>query len=290
MKARRSHRRAILIALLAIALGACGAGAAASRSTAHPGTGNDSPVPGGPRPAPLIYRPSDLASPRRSRRVPLVIALHASGGTPASFAAMSGWDRVAYQHRFVVAYLGSAAPAWKSLSNVGYISAMITKITASQHIDSHRVFVTGFSAGADATWLVACHLSGRVAAVAPVSGVLLYQPCRPKQPVSVLQIFGTHDLIPLTGTSRFPGPGQMVAMWRQFDHCPSGSPRTSVAGPVTQSLWAGCAGHSAVAYYLIHGGTHTYPGGPGLPNASADAHFDATSAIWAFFAAHAAAR
>lgn len=218
--------------------------------------------------------------------MPLVIALHPSGSTPARFEAVSGWDRVADRHGFVVAYLGSAAPAWKSPSQVAYIDNEIRRLTRERDIDPQRVYVTGFSAGAYISYFVACRLSARVAAIAAVSGAMAPQRCEPSRPVSELTIFGSHDIIPLTGTGRFPAATKVAALWRALDHCPERRPRTSLAGPVTEQTWGPCGDGAAVALYVVHGGRHAYPGSPKLAPSEPDAQLDASAAIWAFFAAH----
>jgi polyhydroxybutyrate depolymerase len=247
------------------------------------------PADGGPstgiRPAPIIYRPPGLS---RAKPVALVIALHASGGTPASFEAKSQWDTVANRRGFVVAYLGSAAPAWKDPSNVSYISSMIDQIKASQNIDPRRVYVTGFSAGAYISFFVGCELSNKVAAIAPISDGMLPQPCHLVRPLSELLIIGTSDILPLSGNAIFPPVASMEARWRGLDNCPAESPRTSHVGPVQQQIWGSCADHSAVALYIINGGQHVYPGSAGLPASNPDAQYNATNAVWAFFAAHTA--
>lgn len=235
------------------------------------------------RPAPIVHLPPHWSA---GRRVPLVIALHASGGDPAGFETTSGWDAVADEHGFVVAYLGSAAPAWKYVSNVAYISAEIHSLTARYNIDPHRVYVTGFSAGAYISYFVGCRLSGTVAAIAPVSGVMVSQHCNPAHPVSELTIIGTHDIIPLAGTPRFPAPAKVTALWRRLDRCPATRPKTTVTGPTSEQTWSSCAAGSAVGFYVINGGVHVYPGAPGLPASDPSASYDASEAVWSFFAAH----
>src|ERR1700757_5211584 len=86
-------RTAAVLACLACAPAGCGsgttpargagAGVAAVASGALPSTG--------PGPAPIVYRPPGLS---RARAVPLVIALHATGGTPATFRLTTGLDAV----------------------------------------------------------------------------------------------------------------------------------------------------------------------------------------------------
>jgi polyhydroxybutyrate depolymerase len=215
-----------------------------------------------------------------------VIALHPSFGGPASFEAGSGWDRVADEHGFVVAYLGSARPAWKNPSNVAYISAQIDRITARYNIDPRRVYVTGFSAGAYITYFVGCRLSAKVAAIAVVSSGMRSQRCQLVRPVSELTIIGTRDIIPLSGTAKFPAPAAVTARWRTLDRCRAGPASVSVVGPVLEQIWGACAHRTAVGLYIIRGGTHEYPGAPGLPASDPDSRYNASESVWAFFAAH----
>lgn len=240
----------------------------------------------GRRPAPIVHRPPGLS---RAKPVPLLVALHASGGVPAKFEATSGLDAVANKHGFVVAYLGSlepTAPAWLLTDmpqNLAYISSKIKSLTTSENIDPKRVYVTGFSAGATMAYFVGCQLSSQVAGIAPVSGAMRFtDPCRLSHPVSELEIIGTRDAIPINGSARLLSAAQVAARWRGLDGCASQS-SSATRGPVYEQTWSRCRGVSGVALYVIHNGTHQWPG----PGASgADAQFPAASAIWAFFAAH----
>lgn len=216
--------------------------------------------------------------------LPLVIALHPSGGTPAGFEQISGWDRVADEHHFIVAYLGSAAPAWKSPTNVSYIAAQIHAFTAKYDVDPRRIYVTGFSAGAYISYFVGCRLSALVAAIAPVSGGMMRQTCRLTKPVSELTIIGTQDIIPLSGTARFPGPVAVSRRWRRLDGCGGRAAKTRRVGPVTEQTWGPCAKGSAVGLYVLEGGRHQYPGAPGLLATDPDSRLRASEAIWEFFA------
>jgi polyhydroxybutyrate depolymerase len=237
----------------------------------------------GARPATIVHVPPHWS---HTQRAPLVIALHPSGGDPAKFEAKSGWDTVADEHGFLVAYLGSGPPAWKSPANVTYIKAQIASIRALYNIDPRRVYVTGFSAGAYISYFVGCRLSATVAAIAPVSGGMHSQHCKLTRPVSELTIIGTHDIIPLSGTPKFPAPAKVTALWRKLDRCPGKPPKVTIAGAATERVWASCAGGTAVGLYIIAGGRHVYPGSPGLPSSNPDSQYQASEAVWAFFAAH----
>jgi polyhydroxybutyrate depolymerase len=294
-RVRKSARSLLAVALavaLVVALGGCGGSSSRGADRfdvpqrlagAGTKTGFTVPASAQARPAPIVHLPPHWST---GRRLPLVIALHPSGGDPVRFELTSGWDRVADEHGLIVAYLGSASPAWKDPANVAYIGAQIRRLTARYDADPRRIYVTGFSAGAYITYFVGCRLSATVAAIAAVSGAMAPQRCKPPRPVSELTIIGTRDIVPLTGTARFPGPAAVASRWRSIDRCPATAPRVSIADPVTERTWAPCAHGTAVGFYLIKGGHHAYPGSPALPSGNPDARFNASEAVWAFFAAH----
>jgi polyhydroxybutyrate depolymerase len=272
-------RRSAVAALALIVLVAAGVLVAVA-STADTGSAQ------GSRPAPIVYRPPNLSL---EKSVPLLVALHPSGGSPSSFEFGTGLNAVADRYGFVVAYLGSLAPeapAWRLHqlpSNLAYVSAEIKSLTASENIDPKRVYVTGFSAGATMTYFVGCRLSSQVDGIAAVSGAMRFvDPCHVSHPISALEIIGTNDAIPIGGSARLLSDVQVAARWRRLDGCGSHASAAS-SGPVQELTWSRCRGASAVARYVIEGGTHQWPG-PGAHGT--DSQFPGAQAVWAFFAAH----
>ncbi|MGH2882255.1 MAG: alpha/beta hydrolase family esterase, partial [Solirubrobacteraceae bacterium] len=240
------------------------------------------------RPAPVIYRPAGL---NRTKRVPLVVALNPSGGTPVTFEAGSGLDTVADQYGFVVAYLGQpppVSPAWRRVdlaANLSYISSEIKQLTVSESIDPTRVYITGFSAGATMSLFAACELSDQIDGVAAVSGAMLRsgEPCRISHPVSEMLVIGTNDIIPIAGSSHLYSAAQVSAGWRARNDCATKA-RRSASGPVSLETWSTCNDRAGVGLYVVNGGVHAWPGAPGLTGP--DSQYDAAQAVWAFFSAH----
>ena len=243
--------RKILLACAAVlVMSAVAAALAGHSSRLHAFVASVTASTSGARPAPVIYRPAKLS---RSKAVPLVIALHGAGSSPAAFERWTGLDQVAAQHGFVVAYLGSPNPLWKSLSNNQYVSAMIRQLTASQNIDPSRVYVVGFSLGGVETFRAGCYLSRQVAAIAAVSQgmpAVSTSRCPVARPVSVLNIVGSHDIVTV-----HPSAGSVLSAdaaagdWRTFDACP---PHASISrtGPVIQTVWTNCNDATSVGEYV----------------------------------------
>lgn len=236
---------------------------------------------------PILYVPPSLPK----GKVPLVIALHGSGGTPLGMESLTQFDRLARAHGFIVAYLASSSPGdnWILPSETALIGSTIDRLEATQPVDPTRVYVTGFSSGGYESYRSGCLLSDKVAAIAPVGVSMngaLYRSCKPSRPVSTLIIVGSADIGHYGGHGRLPSAPAAATRWRALDHCPSTPPTSTTApGPTNRQTWTGCANGSAVGLDVVVGGSHVWPG-PRLGSSNPDGRYDASAAIWAFFAAH----
>ena len=259
-------RRGIVLVSILVAL--------AAAQIAH----TDSPtttVPGDSRPS-IVYRPANLPM---TTRAPLVVLLHGSGSTPESLITRwSRFNRLADSRGFVVASLSSgtstnwlAAEWMNSEADVDYMRSELKLLETAENIDPTRVFVVGFSAGGSMAYRAACELADQIAGIGVVSSSFAMTHCTPKQPVSVMGIFGTADgVVKFNGTSRVEAPSASMARWRGFDSCPT-APTMSGSGVVTTQIWQPCAAGTAVAYTVIEGGKHAWSGEPGLPPSSPNA-------------------
>lgn len=224
----------------------------------------------------------------------LVINLHGAGQTGREQAVVTNYDRIADQFGFVVAYpdgidfswadgRGASVPDRQGVDDVGFLAALIDRLSGEYGIPPGRAFVTGMSAGAFMATRLACDRADLVAAIAPVAGTLgSGVPCNPSRPVSVLQVHGTADsVVPFDGGPMIGrgGPSTVVAApamadrWRALDGCP-GSPVDDANPGLGRLSSAGCADGTQVVLVTVDGGGHVWPG-PG---------FDASSATGQFFA------
>jgi polyhydroxybutyrate depolymerase len=81
----------------------------------------------------------------------------------------------------------------RNVDDVAFTRALIAKIAAQYAIDSKRIYVTGFSNGAQMAYRIALELAGDIAAIAPMSGARRAGNSRPTRPVPILHIHGTAD-------------------------------------------------------------------------------------------------
>jgi polyhydroxybutyrate depolymerase len=143
------------------------------------------------------------------------------------------------------------------------------------------------------------------AGIAPVSGTLgAGVSCNPSRPVAILEVHGTADpLVPFDGgrmrgrggTSNIVSASAMVERWRSADGCPRAPaaetlPNTGDGTVVHRFTSTPCAAGTAVVFYRVDDGGHTWPGGPQyLPKAIIGPTTQALAAsevIGQFFAAH----
>lgn len=254
----------------------------------------------------LLYRPAAL---KRDAPVPLVAVLHGGFGTGAGAEAWYHWDAAADAHGFVVIYPDGLQRAWNAglccgspmrqkIDDVGFLTALVTKIIHEENIDPHRIYATGISNGAFMSYRLACESTLALAAIGPVAGTLPV-PCDHPKPTSVLAIHGLADRnVPFNGgvgvgfdKSNRPSVPATIARWREIDRC--GTPSIKDAAGVHDET-SQCADGRVVELITVDGAGHQWPGSATPPPAAvallhldqpSDA-FNATEVLWEFFSSH----
>jgi len=259
--------------------------------------------------------------------MPVVFDLHGYV-EPASFEHM-GTDLGAFgdSHGFVTITPGltQTGPArWDTGPNstdIKWLGNLLTHVESSLCVDQRRVYVTGLSMGAFASSAVACELSNRIAAVAPVAGLQAYPWCHPTRPVPVVAFHGTAD--PYVNYNGGPGPealklpapdnsgktiGQeingnvsasgvltqsipsQVATWAKRNGCGDKPTTARVTSDVNRETFP-CPSDASVQFYIVAGGGHTWPGGaadvyPASLVGKMTTSISANQIMWNFFQAH----
>jgi polyhydroxybutyrate depolymerase len=233
----------------------------------------------------------------------VVLNFHGLGGSPTQEEGLTLMDAESDSAGFVLVYpqgTGSilswnagacCAPASQNnVDDVGFVGTLLDTLEAKLCVDTHRVFATGMSNGGFLSHRLGCELSDRIAAIAPVAGVMGIPTCTPSRAVPVMEFHGTSDpIVPYNGDSAigYTSVPDTISGWVQRDAC-QGSPTTTYSnGDATCVTYGQCAGGAEVTLCTISGGGHTWPGGtpfPLLGNTSTD--ISATDAMWAFFQKH----
>ncbi len=219
---------------------------------------------------------------------PLLLALHGSPSTPQAMRALSGFDELADRRGFIVAYpsyvlgfgqwaVGCGEGCDLELDrDKNFMKALIDELYDRLGIDRSRVYLTGFSNGGLATYHLACELSDRIAAAAPVGALMIepqWQSCSLIPPVPFLMIHGTQDgQFPWDGaagvsTTRMSADATVERL-AVLDGCGATpavafEPDTADDGTrVRREHYTGCSGAAEVIFYVVEGGGHTWPGSP----------------------------
>ena len=230
----------------------------------------------------------------------LVIVLHGGGGTPAGMAAHTGFSRLADREGFIVAYPAGLNGGWldgrrgrERADDIDFLRRLADTLRRRHRIPPERVFITGISNGAMMSYRLACEAPGEIGGIAPVAGAMfeaLASRCGVGDAVAVVALNGTADrIIPHEGRGGMLSVSGSIGFWADRAGC--GTPATPVTidsvGDGTRVTYVGYPDcERPIGLYTIHGGGHTWPGGPAVRSTRlghTTREIDATEVIWRFF-------
>lgn len=272
-----------------------------------------------------IYLPPHNNLPEK----PLVIVLHGRGANGESMELLTrnGFNKIADTENFIVVYPDGAGMTWndgrkdqkaidrahlENIDDVGFISALIDLMIKDYGACRDKVFVTGLSNGAIMAYRLACELSERIAAVAPVDGNIprtFCNECRPAKAVSLMAVNNTLDpLVPYEGgviqsgltkhdLGKVISTAESIRFWVQRNNCNPVPDKEEISfndSPgglrVSKESYHDGTGGTEVVLVTIHGGGHTWPGGvqymPERIIGKTCRNYNATEEIWSFFKEH----
>jgi len=243
------------------------------------------------------------------------------------FLTRRGFNKLADKDGFIVIYPDGIGQNWndgrmdeeaedrahkENIDDVGFISGLIDYMIRNYNSDPKRVFVTGISNGAIMAYRLACELSHKITAIAPVDGnipSMLFPDCRPTDPVSVLAINNVNDpLVPFEGgeiyghfhrtkLGRVISANESVKFWVKVNKCsetpviieePDKDPGDGTR--VAKEQYINGIDGTEVVLYSVEGGGHTWPGGfqylPVWLIGRTSRDIEACDVIWSFFKKH----
>ncbi len=242
-----------------------------------------------------VYRVHYPTKATMNTKLPVVLNFHGRYGNGADQEAYSGLAPVSDRETFLLVSpdgLGSptgwsaGATAPGGVDDVTFVNDLLDTLEREFCIDNTRVYATGFSNGAFMASRLACVMSDRIAATAPVSGVN-HPRMACGSPVPMLAFHGSEDtVVPVDGGSirgwHYPGAYAAMDSWSVQNQC-STETTSDDQGSYTKIVYWGCSAETAII--LAAGAGHTWPGSkdnPGMGLTAKD--FSGADMIWSFFA------
>jgi polyhydroxybutyrate depolymerase len=221
---------------------------------------------------------------------PIVLALHALT-VPHPFAAsIAGFTAMAPRYGFIgvapSGLLDGTTPYWLAAPSdenydLAFMDDLLDLLEAELCVDTERVFSTGMSNGGQMSSLLACRMSDRITAVAPVAGVEFFEECK-GEPVPVMAFHGDADPIVTydggglnatriadeqywkgdipPGLPMHEGVDAAMHDWAVYNGCDAEPGEERVAPSVLRRTWQNCDAETVL--YVIEGGGHAWPGQP----------------------------
>ena len=242
-----------------------------------------------------------------STAVPLVLNFHGYGSNATQQMFYGDFRDIADTEGFLLVHpegtLSNGDQFWNvgfpgntssTIDDVGFTEALIDELANSYAIDLDRVYSTGMSNGGFMSFLLACQLSEKIAAVASVTGSMTpdtFNDCNAQHPTPVMQIHGTNDsVVPYDGNSTWTLPiVDLVSYWVNYNNCEATITTTTFpdldlldGSTVEYSVYEDDDNGITTEHMKVIGGGHTWPGSIiNIPGTNQD--IDASMEIWLFF-------
>jgi polyhydroxybutyrate depolymerase len=233
----------------------------------------------------------------------LVLNFHGYLSNSGQEADITKMTAASDERGFIVAYPNGVGSSWNGgvccgtaassgVDDVGFVSALIDELSKTYCIDPKRVFATGMSNGGFMSNRLGCELSDRIAAIAPVAGILGIPPesCTPGRKVPVIHFHGTSDLLVPYDGNIFIGyipVAESIGRWREIDGCGAGEEVVYNVGDSQCVSSDGCADGAEVILCTVDGGGHQWPGGGSFSGGGkVTMDLDATNEMLDFFEKH----
>ena len=174
-------------------------------------------------------------------------------------------------------------------NDVQFTSDLINYFEHNYCVDTHRIYVTGYSLGGGMAYRIACTLSNQIAAFATVAGAFYRIPggCNPSRPIPLLEIHGQADQFAPYDGNTYIGMASVqtyLNFWIAHDQCKPISKVIFQKADVTALEWSRCANGAIIQHYRISDGGHVWPGSNPTLGIGYNSHtIDASVVIWNFF-------
>jgi polyhydroxybutyrate depolymerase len=233
--------------------------------------------------------------------IPLVFCFHGYTSYASTIMSYTNFNFVSDTAGFIIVYpqgtLLQGSTHWNvggwtigsTADDIGFSISLLDSISNEYNIDITRVYSTGMSNGGYMSFLLACQMSDKIAAIASITGSMTPQTsnvCNPQHPTPVLQIHGTNDLtVPYLGDPAWTESiDDVLQYWVDYNNCNTSPVITPIpdnnifdGSTAEYIVYDGGDNYVTAEHFKIYGGGHDWPGAWGNMDINASAE------IWKFF-------
>jgi len=244
-----------------------------------------------------------LPSGSQYQNLPLVIYLHGAGGIIWPGMINNYFVKMAERDHFIFLQpqalvgdpSGEGDTGWDAhnllpWNDVSFINSIIDTLYQKGLIDLSRIYVTGMSNGGFMTFTVAEKLQDRIAAIAPIAGLMdnvVFAQYNMRKPMPLCYMHGTADhVVEIEGSQFSQGWSSVLSLWIDINGTSSTPVVTEMPdinkddnSTVTKFEYHSYSGNGEIVYYRINNGGHSVPG-LGYPT---NMDINAFEEIWNFF-------
>lgn len=221
----------------------------------------------------VLYIPNSYD---RTSEVPLLFNFHGFGGEASEYMNYADMRSLSESENFILIYpqgtLIEGYSHWNAAldspdnksdaDDLGFIEALIGRLSSDHMIDLERVYACGYSNGAMFSYALACYKSDLIAAVASVSGAMLDTNCTTSHPMAVMNIHGTSDsVLPYNGSSEYNSIETALIFWKDFNDTETTPVFNSVndnGTTIEHYQYNQGKNNVSVGHYKIVGGDHVW--------------------------------
>ena len=154
-----------------------------------------------------VYLPAGF---QKGKKYPVVIAFHGFQSDANGMRWLIKPDKWADKYQYIVVYPNAVNKSWnvgkgtgsanKNTDDVAFSKALYKQVLAKHPVDSNRLYVMGFSNGAQMAALWVCQMAGKISAAAMVAHTMNIPGCKPSHKTPIALLHGMQDkLAPYKG-------------------------------------------------------------------------------------------
>jgi polyhydroxybutyrate depolymerase len=218
----------------------------------------------------IIYSPQGYDG---NSKLPLLLNFHGFGGQAGDHMSYSNMRSTADSENFILVYPQGTdldgSPHWNAALNgvdnksdvddLGFIEALINKLSSENLIDLKRVYAVGYSNGGMMSYALACYKSGLISAIGSVSGYMLQTECSPSHSIPLIKLHGTTDYY--DGGGVYNSVESVLNFWVNFNNTDTNPIISNIndnGTSITSYKYENGDNNVSIEHYKIIGGEHVW--------------------------------